>query len=167
MTRHGSLAYYLAAWACGCFFMSISLWLAFTLGSGRYGSISQQGATQNFWLFCFFGWVLGAGTSILDAFLLRRAAHALKLRTARAWVALGSVLIVALVFALGGLARWVTPSSPIVGAMLEYYFLQAPGLILDAGWWISIPAGAATALILFRVDRAFGPQGANAVAPLS
>jgi hypothetical protein len=167
MTRDGSLAYYLAAWACGCFFMSVSLWLALTLHSGHYRSISQPVALQNFWLFCFFGWVLGAGTSVLGAFILRRVAHLLKLRSAITWVSLGSVLIVALVFALGELSKWVTPSSPILAAIIGYSFLQAPATILETGWWLSIPPGAVTALILFRVDRAFSPQvqGAGPATP--
>ena len=87
MTRHGSLAYYLASWVCGCFFMSLSLWLAFTLHFGGSNFYSMNGAARNVWLFCFFGWVWGAGMSILGAFLLRRIAHALQLRNAIGWVA--------------------------------------------------------------------------------
>ena len=165
MTRHGSLAYYLASWVCGCFFMSLSLWLAFTLHFGGSNFYSMNGAARNVWLFCFFGWVWGAGMSILGAFLLRRIAHALQLRNAIGWVALGSGLIVVLVLALGELARWFTPSSHILAAILGYSFLQAPAVILEAGWWLSVPTGALTALILYRVDRAFGPHGAGAPAP--
>lgn len=158
MTRDGSLAYYLAAWACGCFFMSVSLWLTFTIHPGHYNSIAQPGAVQNFWLFCFFGWVLGAGTSILGAFLLRRLAHMLRLRSVTAWMALGSGLIVLLVISLGEMAKWFAPSPTVLAALFGYALLQAPATILEAGWWLSIPAGALTALILYRVDRAFSPQ---------
>jgi len=161
MTRHGSLAYYLAAWVCGCFFMSFSLWLAFTLHFGGSNSYAMHGAARNFWLFCFFGWVWGAGTSILGAFLLRRIAHALGLRNAIAWAALGSGVIVALVFLLGEMAKWFAPSSAIITVIFGYSFFQASATILEAGWWLSIPAGAVTALILFRIDRAFSAQGSG------
>ncbi len=33
MTRSGSLAYYLAAWICGCFFMSVLIWLKDLVGA--------------------------------------------------------------------------------------------------------------------------------------
>jgi hypothetical protein len=33
-----------------------------------------------------------------------------------------------------------------------------PMTVLEAGWWLPIPAGAVTAYLLCRVQRAFAPQ---------
>jgi len=33
-----------------------------------------------------------------------------------------------------------------------------PKTVVEAGWWLAIPAGAATAYLLSHVQRAFGPQ---------
>jgi hypothetical protein len=32
--------------------------------------------------------------------------------------------------------------------------------VVQAGWWLAIPAGAATGFLLCRVQRAFAPQPA-------
>jgi len=37
-------------------------------------------------------------------------------------------------------------------------------MALQAGWWLAIPAGAATGYLLCRVQRAFAPQQSTAPA---
>jgi hypothetical protein len=60
------------------------------------------------------------------------------------------------VAAFGYLGRALQTSTSKIAAAYQYAFGQAGSVILDSGWWLAIPVGALAALILFRVDRAFG-----------
>ena len=85
MTRRGSLIYYLAAWALGCFFM---VW--------RFGArililVSSQDlvreATEGFLTLIVYGYLFGAPTALLFGLLLRRIMLALKCKTPMHWAA--------------------------------------------------------------------------------
>ena len=80
MTRHGTLAYYLAAWVCGCFFMSTAIFLRFYARSASRRSASLHGAVDNFWLFSswagFLDWYQPGG-GFIDAAAGEGAAPAL------------------------------------------------------------------------------------------
>ena len=157
MTRHGTLAYYLAAWVCGCFFMSSAIFLRFTLDPHRDIPLSLHGAVGNFWLIQFRrmdfrNWHQPCWR-LSDAAVDERISSAIHARVG--------------CFRRDTRARHhprVRLSRPRT-AILHFetcdqrtntYFGQAGTVILDSGWWLAIPVGALAALILFRVDRAFG-----------
>jgi hypothetical protein len=156
MTRHGTLAYYLAAWVCGCFFMSTAIFLRFMLDPHRDIPLSLHGAVDNFWLFSFVGWIFGIGMSLVGGFLMRRLMNAFHLRSTRAWVISGAILAPIIILGFGSLGRALQTSTAKPAVAYQYVFGQAGCIVLDSGWWLAIPVGALAALILFRVDRAFG-----------
>ena len=161
MTRHGTLAYYLAAWVCGCFFMSSAIFLRFALDPHRDIPLSLRGAIANFWLFTFVGLIFGVGISLAGSFLMRRLMNAFHMRSMAAWVVSGAILAPAIVLAFGYAGRALESSTSKIASAYQYAFGQAGNVILDAGWWLTIPVGALAALVLFRVDRAFGHQQLN------
>jgi hypothetical protein len=156
MTRHGTLAYYLAAWVCGCFFMSSAIFLRFTLDPHRGVPLSLHGAVSNFWLFTFVGLIFGIGISLVGSFLIRRVMNAFHLRSTAAWMISGAILAPVVVAAFGYFGRALLTSTSKIAAAYQFVFGQAGSVILDSGWWLTIPVGALAALVLFRVDRAFG-----------
>jgi hypothetical protein len=155
MTRHGTLAYYLAAWVCGCFFMSTAIFLRFTLDPHRDVPLSMHGAVSNFWLFTFVGWIFGLGISLFGGFAMRRLMHAFHLESTGAWIVSGAILAPVIVLAFGYVGRVLQNSTAKPAQAYQYAFGQAGCVILDSGWWLAIPVGALAAFILFRVNRAF------------
>jgi hypothetical protein len=162
MTRRGSLIYYLSAWILGCFFMSLAIWIKFTFRPTGLDSFSIHNAAKNFWLFCFIGWIFGAGPSLLGAFLLRRLLGLLHWRNVWQWTASGAALTCALLVPFGLIGRSLMDSISTVAAIGEYLFFFAPAVVLEVGWWLAIPAGAATAYLLCRIERRFAPPPASA-----
>ena len=156
MTRHGTLAYYMVAWVCGCFFMSTAIFLRFTLDPHRDVPLSLHGAVGNFWLFSFVGWIFGVGISLFGGLLLRRLMNGFHLRSAGGWIISGAILAPIVVAAFGYLGRSLQTSTSKIASAYQFVFGQAGCVILDSGWWLAIPVGALAALMLFRVDRAFG-----------
>jgi hypothetical protein len=152
MTRRGSLAYYLAAWVCGCFFMSLTIWLN-SLWVPSVRSFSDL-------LFAYFLYLMnGVLPTLLFAFVLRRAAKGMGLTRTWQWLVGGAILAPALTALLGvmssrqifqgtGWRDWISTYLPSTSSV------DAPPNPI----WISLitaPAGAATAWVLFRIDRAF------------
>jgi len=161
MTRHGTLAYYLAAWVCGCFFMSSAIFLRFMLDPHLGVPLSLRGAISNFWLFTFVGLIFGIGISLAGSFLMRRLMNAFRVRSTGAWVISGAILAPIVVLAFGYAGRALQSSTSKIASAYQYAFGDAGSVILDSGWWLTIPVGALAALVLFRVDRAFGHSGVN------
>jgi hypothetical protein len=155
MTRHGSLAYYLAAWICGCFFMSALVWLK-DLASAPLQLATLKGAA-GLLFFCFYGLILGAFASLVGAFLLRRIATSARWMQAWQWALAGAVLAPVVIGLLGA---WWNRVWELAGKARPWLSILAfgPSLILDAGLWLAIPAGDATALVLYRIHRAFAPS---------
>jgi hypothetical protein len=159
MTRRGTLVYYLSAWIVGCFFMSLFVWVKdiFTsavdvpLGRSAFGLL----------FFYFYGLVFGALAALIGAFLLRAIMTALKRKTAFDWAVVGALLSALLIAALGILGRRVETFSPL-GARLLGLLTGGPKTVLDVGWWLAMPPGAATAYLLCRIERAFAPERAPA-----
>src|ERR1700746_2071240 len=58
MTRRGSLIYYLTAWICGCFFMSLAIWIRDLWGATVTSSRSREAFGVLF--FYFYGLVFAA-----------------------------------------------------------------------------------------------------------
>ncbi len=156
MTRRGSLAYYLAAWICGCVFMSVCLWVwtvLITAGKAP-GEYSVQGVSGLLFV-VFLGFLSGSAAAFLSAFLLRRLMNALRWRGATQWTAAGAVLTPTVIAVLGEIDRVL---NPLAAPKLTEFLTSGPAMVLAVGWWLAIPAGAATAYILYRIDRAFAPQ---------
>lgn len=157
MTRRGSLVYYLAAWILGCFFMSTSIWIKDLWGP----PLMQMGSRQAFGMLLFYVYSLsfGASTALLGAFLLRRLMALLKCKTPAHWAGVGAILAPVLIGILGTWGRHAssgTGSRP--APRLLAFVTFGPMTVLEAGWWLAVPAGAATAYLLCRIHRAFLPE---------
>ncbi len=154
MTRSGSLAYYLAAWICGCFFMSVLVWLRHSAGEPHV-SLPVKSASGLLFV-AFYGLIFGAFASLVGAFLLRRIAAAFHWWQVWQWTLAGAVLTPFIIGLVG--AWWRRVGSPPQGASSWLSLLGlGPAIVLDAGLWLAIPAGAATAIVLYRIHRAFAP----------
>jgi len=149
MTRHGTLAYYLAAWVIGCPVVALLFWL---IESAQTGSASSSALLE----ICFFALMSGALDSLLFAFLLRRVMHGLGTRNAALWGLAGSALSFVLVFALA----WIFGKLPGSLQQGPAYFLSSfvfvgPDAMWRSGWWQVPIEGAGIAAVLCLVDRAF------------
>jgi hypothetical protein len=156
MTRRGSLAYYLTAWICGCFFMSLAVWTRDLFGASSNDAFSSP-SVFGLILFYSYGLVVGAITALLGALLLRRVMAALKCLTASHWAAVGAILAPVLIAILGILGKRIGTEGQGDLRVLRLV-TYGPMTVFEAGWWLPIPAGAATAYLLCRVQRAFAPQ---------
>ena len=156
MTRRGSLIYYLTAWICGCFFMSLAIWTR-DLWSVATGPSSRSREAFGVLFFYFYGLVFGALAVLIGAFLLRRIMALLKCKTPSHWAVAGAILAPALI---GGLGAWGVHAGTEqrIEPRLLSFLLLGPTMVVQAGWWLAIPAGAATGFLLCRVQRAFGSQ---------
>jgi hypothetical protein len=151
MTRRGSLAYYLASWACGCFFMTICF-----VGLPRPAEFPHRIILGLIYLY-FLALIFGAFTSLLFGFLLRKIAGGFRFARAWQWILTGAILAFVLVSALGSITLIHFRATHFL-LPVQIYFLSAPQVILSGGMsllWRVIPAGAATAWVLFRIHRAF------------
>ena len=155
MTRRGSLAYYLAAWILGCFFMSLAIWVKDLWGPSLISAQGHQAFGILF--FYFYGLFFGAAAALVGAFLLRRIMAQLKCKTPSHWAFVGAILAPIFVAILGIWGRRMgvgeRPGMRLLGILTF-----GPRNVLDAGWWLAIPAGAATAYFLCRIQRAFSQQ---------
>lgn len=151
MTRSGSLAYYLAAWVCGGFFMSVTIWMGSALHPTR-----PRTAVLLLYIY-FLSLIFGAVMSLLFAFLLRRVANGMQWRSTWQWLVGAAILAPLLTVLLGTIASsHAAPDSH----WRNWIFVPLAGTYLANGGnrWMALlaaPAGAATAWVLFRVDRAF------------
>jgi hypothetical protein len=156
MTRRGSLAYYLTAWICGCFFMTLAVWTRDLFGTSSNDAFSSH-SVFGLIFFYFYGLVCGALAALLGAFLLRRVMGALKCLTASHWAAAGAILAPVLLAILGTLGKRIGTEGQ-GGLRVLRLITYGPMTVFETGWWLPIPAGAATAYLLCRVQRAFAPQ---------
>jgi hypothetical protein len=155
MTRRGSLVYYLSAWILGCFFMSLAVWIKDLWGATRMSSGLREAFGILF--FYFYGLVLGALPALILAFMLRKIAAILKCKTAWHWAIFGAILTPLLIAALGNLGPRLG-SVAVNGWRALDWFTSGPHIVIVDGWWLAIPAGAITAFLLCRIERAFMPQ---------
>ena len=155
MTRRGSLIYYLSAWILGCFFMSLLVWVKDMFAATLDAPMTRSAFGLLF--FYFYGLIFGALAALIGAFLLRAVMAALKCKTPIHWSVAGAVmapLVIAILGIWGRRAGMVQrPGMRLVG-LLTF----GPKTVLEAGWWLAIPAGAPTAYLLCRIQRAFAPQ---------
>jgi hypothetical protein len=156
MTRSGSLAYYLTAWICGCFFMSLIVWVRDLFGATADNAFSTH-SVFGLIFFYFYGLVFGAIAALVGGFLLRRVMTALKCKTPSHWAAAGAILAPAVITVLGLWGRHVGIDEQS-GMRALRIITFGPKIVVETGWWLAIPAGAATSYLLCRVQRAFAPQ---------
>ena len=151
VTRRGTLAYYLAAWVIGCFFVAVMLWII-AAWSGESAGASMFLRLQ------FLALIFGAPGALLFALLLRRfmrwwGTHDLwKWALTGAWLAVVSVLL--LVPLYNEFSRYLNFNPGSLGFLLVI-ILAGPGLLWHAGLWQVPLEGAATAAVLCLIDRAF------------
>jgi hypothetical protein len=155
MTRRGSLIYYLAAWALGCFFMVLAVWCQNMIVTSSQDLLRE--ATEGFLTLIVYGYLFGAPTALLFGLLLRRIMLALKCKTPMHWAVAGAIVAPLVVVALELGSRRATLPLPANYAVLLSQFVVS-GAVLRAGWWLTIPAGFATGYYLGRIQRAFAPQ---------
>lgn len=154
MTRRGSLAYYLASWVCGCFFMTVCF-----VGLPRPSDFPRRIILGLVYLY-FLGLFFGAFTSLLFGFLVRKICGGLEFARVWQWIVAGAILAPLLISALGSITLIHGRATEFL-LPVQLYCLYAPQLILSGGihtLWRAIPAGAATAWLLFRIHRAFEPS---------
>ena len=156
MTRSGSLAYYLIAWICGCFFMSLCVWTRDLFATSAGDAFSGH-SVFGLIFFYFYGLVFGAAASVAGGFFLRRVMAGLKCKTPSHWAVVGAILAPVVVASLGLWGRHIGIEEQNGMRVLRFITL-GPEIAVKAGWWLAIPAGAATAYLLCRVQRAFAPQ---------
>jgi hypothetical protein len=161
MTRRGSLIYYLTAWICGCFFMSLAIWIRNLWGSTVTSPRSREAFGILF--FYFYGLVFGALAILIGAFLLRRIMTLLKCKTLLHWAIVAAILAPLLVAVLGEWGVRTDAGQRVETGFLSF-LLYGPTMVFQAGWWPPIPAGAATGYLLCRVQRAFATQQPEAPA---
>jgi hypothetical protein len=154
MTRQGSLIYYLAAWALGCFFMVLAVWCQ-NMIVVRSQDLMRE-ATEGFLTLIVYGYFFGAPTALLFGLLLRRIMLALKCKTSTHWAVAGAILAPLVVVALGIGSRHAALVLPANSVSILFPLVGSEA-VLRAGWWLAIPAGAATAYYLGRIQRAFAP----------
>jgi hypothetical protein len=158
MTSRGSLAYYLAAWVCGCSFMALAFWieLQFSRGASLRGTF--QGVS--FLGFCFFGLFFGAVPALLFAWILRRLLKSFQSARLWLWIVMGAGIAFLLVWCLVALGQVLRDPRALPYSALPFWpFMVVGPLALSEGrLWITLPVGAATAAILFAVNRTFAQK---------
>jgi MFS family permease len=114
---------------------------------------------QNFlWLY-FLSMVLGGFTSVLVAVLLRWVATSFRWRRGWHWAVTGAFLALAVVSALRFVGSLIPDTIPGWLKLFVGLVVIAPEVIHSPGnLWSTLPAGAATGFVLFKVNRAFGEQ---------
>ena len=154
MTRRGTLAYYLAAWVVGCFVLSVMAWAVAAPQEG----VSLDPPARLLILY-FLSLAYGAMDMLLFAFLLRAAMCVAKSHALWLWIVSGGVLGAALVRLLlwsgDSLVGTTTSSGRDLISLLLLAFWTAPNALRRAGFWQAPVGGAATAIFLCLVDRAF------------
>jgi len=145
MTRHGTLAYYLAAWVVGCF-VAAALFFKATGASGASSLL----------ILYFFALVIGAIDLIVFAFLLRLLMNTLHTRRIEIWALAGAALFSGLVL----LFAWILQRTPAAwetgaGLALTNVLVGSAEVVRKTGIWQAPVDGAVTAAVLCLVDRAF------------
>jgi hypothetical protein len=156
MTRRGSLAYYFAAVAFGCVLMTLGMWLPHGR-PGWHGTPSTEGFS-GFFVACFFGFLFGTAPSLIFGFVLRQLMHRLRWTEPWRWMTAGAAIAFVEVWILSKLAVAIRESPAGAGAEFAVAaFLAGADIVRTERHWASLPVGALTALILFRVHGAFEP----------
>lgn len=161
MTKRGSLTYYFAAVVVGCFFASAGYAL-FGRFPQWHGNPAVVSSFREFFYVYFLSIPFGGFSAIVFAFVLRRVASAFRFRSGPTWAAAGAVLAPGLIWAsfeVLELIRRYGGSSPVMNKVQwAFAVLLFSSVLLVSIWWVMIPAGIATAFVLFLIQRAFQPS---------
>ena len=150
MTRRGSLVYYSASVVCGCFFAAICVWFP--------GGLTSSSWSRDFLGVYSAGLVTGALPALLFGLLLRRLTGILRCTRLWEWMVAGGALALLLSWGLGKLSLFeIGDSLRGLSKWWAFVFL-GPAMFLAAGVWRAVPAGLATAFVLYHIHRAFGPR---------
>ena len=144
MTRRGSLVFYLAAVVVGCFCLTLVFWFE--------GMLWLHGVSGFLGIY-FLGLIFGSFYAVFFAWLLRRLMTRFKCTSAWQWISVGAILPTVLIWVVGSFER-----IPWVRASVVGLFLAGPSVIPQFGGWQALPAGAATAYVLYLIHRAFEPR---------
>ncbi len=152
MTRRGSLAFYMTAVIVGSFFMSAT-YHVFALATGA----PLDHPFRDYFFAYFLTVMLSMLPLLLMAFVLRRLAIAFRWSVPWPWMLCGAALFLALVQALGRLGVALQSDRLVVEwwRMGLTFLLAGPMLAILQPFWLPLPAGTATAFLLYRVHRAF------------
>ncbi len=137
--------------------MSLAVWTRDLFGASSSDAFSSR-SVFGLIFFYFYGLVFGALAALIGAFLLRRVMVALQCLTVSHWAAVGAILAPVLIAILGILGKRIGTGGQGGGLRMLRLITYGPRTVFEAGWWLPIPAGAATACLLCRVQRAFAPQ---------
>lgn len=151
MSSRGALPYYTAAWVIGCFIFAAVAW-AMDIRAGALVSAAQ------FLSIYFISLIVGAADSLLFAWLLRVIMRAFRTHSVWLWIPVGACLALLLTLALARVGEAWTASNVPIDGLLGLAFravLLAPTVLRRAGLWHLPIEGAATAGVLFLVNRAF------------
>lgn len=164
MTRHGSLAYYLAAWVCGGLFFAGTSFIAARNDSGYGFTPDARGLLVASFFVLAYGWVF----TLAFAFALRRLARLFRWQRPWPWAVSGGILALAFGLACSALPlSWLLRSSwlRLFAGLFELNLFELRGV--NGGHFgarsalaafATILAGIVTAFALFRVDRAFSSR---------
>jgi hypothetical protein len=159
MTRHGSLAYYLAAWVCGGLFFAATSFIA----APEHLDYGFTPDTRGFLIACFFVLAYGWVFTLAFAFILRILAKVFRWQHPLPWTISGGALAFAFALVCSVLpTSWLVNSSWLRSFIGLFELKTATSVALRprsalAGL-ATILAGMATAVVLFRVDHAFSQR---------
>jgi hypothetical protein len=165
MTRHGTLAYYLAAWVIGCFIVSLTIFAS----SAAIGQALRASMLLETY---FFALIFGAVDALLFAFLLRRSMRLFGTHALWIWLVAGAAVAFVLVLVLGkAFDVWnlwesanFKPDGGVTASLIAL-ILTAPEALRRAGLWQVPINGAAIGAVLCLVDRAFNHLPSTAKIP--
>jgi hypothetical protein len=158
MTRRGSLAYYLASWIIGGFFLTVAMYLQERAAPEGMG-IGPSGAGAAILTTYFLVLVFCAFLSVVFAFLLRLFMDWLRAEQLWQWILAGVILSLPLTFGV----RWASRVADVAGLqggsrqVAVFLFLGVRG-IAEHHPFLGLPAAGLTAAVLFLVHRAFSEK---------
>ncbi len=146
------MAYYLAAWVCGCFFICLPVWLH----ASAFGDIpfSSPPGVAGLLVFYFYSLIFGLLAALIGAFLLRRITALLAWRKAWQWTLAGAVLAPGVALALGHAGGQTLWGETSIDRLLSLA-MMGPAVVVQEGAWLTAPGGAATAFILYQIHSTF------------
>jgi hypothetical protein len=158
MTRRGSLAYYLASWIIGGFFLTAAMYLQERAAPEGMG-IGPSGAGAAILTTYFLVLIFCAFLSFVFAFLLRLIMGWLHAGSLWQWIAAGVVLSLPLTWGV----RWASHATDAAGVqgaprqIAVFLFLGVRG-IAEHHPFLGLPAAGLNAAVLFLIHRAFAQE---------
>lgn len=157
MTRRGSIAYYMAAVVCGCFFLVVAL-----AGVGQRSLRVSPAGFGDIFLLYFLSLAYGSISLLLFAFLLRVLARRIRWISGIEWMVGGAILACVLAWSMNAIwVHWLSQRDLPGPTRLWMIVFGGPvGLVGLAKGPVSATLamalmGAATAWVLERIHRAF------------